>query len=198
MREAAALNVGDVIALEIEGDHPVVHRVRPRQDHDLQGLCGVSASWRGTRRRTRTRGVTSGPLDVVVVSFPLTDRRATCPDRLIGETSRGHGPSIRAMITVAASDGSSVGSIRDRSDAGLVDVPCDGPLPAVHPRSHAGCPQARDVAEVGWRSPEESTRSRPGEQVMTASRRGLHPGVRDAAASAPAKLPRGTVTGGTP
>ena len=45
IREAANLEVGDVIAFEIEGDHLVVHKVPPGQDDYLRGLSRVLSEW---------------------------------------------------------------------------------------------------------------------------------------------------------
>ena len=45
IREAANLNVGDVIAFEIEDDHLVVHKVTPGQDNYLKGLSEVLDEW---------------------------------------------------------------------------------------------------------------------------------------------------------
>ncbi len=45
IREAANLDEGDVIALEIEGDHLVVRKVTPGQDEYLRGLSKVLSEW---------------------------------------------------------------------------------------------------------------------------------------------------------
>ena len=45
IREAANLGEGDVIAFEIEGDHPLVHKVTPVQNDYLQGLTEVLTEW---------------------------------------------------------------------------------------------------------------------------------------------------------
>ena len=45
IREAANLEVGDVIAFEIEGDHLVLHKVTPGQDDYLRGLSRVLSEW---------------------------------------------------------------------------------------------------------------------------------------------------------
>ena len=45
IREAANLQVGDLIAFEIEGDHLVVHKVKPGQDDYLRGLSKVLSEW---------------------------------------------------------------------------------------------------------------------------------------------------------
>ena len=45
IREAANLDMGDVIAFEIEGDHLLVHKVTPGQDDYLRGLSEVLSEW---------------------------------------------------------------------------------------------------------------------------------------------------------
>ena len=67
------------------------------------------------------------PLDVVVVPFPFTDRRATRrrPALVVSSAdfNRTHEQSILAMITSAGSDWPSDVAIQDWRQAGL-NVPC--------------------------------------------------------------------------
>lgn len=71
--------------------------------------------------------MTFDALDVVVVPFPFSDRRAAKrrPALIISSAAfnRTHNQSILAMITSAGSDWSSDVSIRDWQQAGL-NVPC--------------------------------------------------------------------------
>ena len=75
----------------------------------------------------RRLGVTFEPLDVVVVPFPFTDRRATKrrPAVVVSSASfnRVHKQSILAMITSASSDWPSDVVVRDWREADL-NVPC--------------------------------------------------------------------------
>lgn len=45
IREAADLDKGDVIALEVEGDHLVVRKVTPGQDSYVWGLSKILNEW---------------------------------------------------------------------------------------------------------------------------------------------------------
>ena len=71
--------------------------------------------------------MTFDALDVVVVPFPFSDRRAAKrrPALIVSSAAfnRTHNQSILAMITSAGSDWSSDVSIRDWQQAGL-NVPC--------------------------------------------------------------------------
>lgn len=75
----------------------------------------------------RKRGVSFESLDVVVVPFPFTDRRAAKrrPALIVSSANfnRNHETSILAMITSAGSDWPSDVEIRDWREAGL-NVPC--------------------------------------------------------------------------
>ena len=66
-------------------------------------------------------------LDVVVIPFPFTDRRATKRRRALIDSpenfNRTHEQSILAMITSAGSDWPSDVAIQDWREAGL-NVPC--------------------------------------------------------------------------
>ncbi len=45
VREAANLDVGDVIAFEVEGDHLLIRKVTPDRDEYLRGLSKVMSEW---------------------------------------------------------------------------------------------------------------------------------------------------------
>lgn len=45
IREATALDEGDVIAFEVEGDHLVVRKVTPGQDNYVLGLSKILNEW---------------------------------------------------------------------------------------------------------------------------------------------------------
>ena len=71
--------------------------------------------------------MTFEPLDVVVVPFPFTDRRAAKrrPALIVSSAdfNEAHAQSILAMITSAASDWPSDVALRGWQEAGL-NVPC--------------------------------------------------------------------------
>ena len=46
IREAANLQVGDVLAFELDGNHLMVHKVTPGRDDYLEGLSEVMSEWR--------------------------------------------------------------------------------------------------------------------------------------------------------
>ena len=76
-------------------------------------------------------------LNVVVVSFPFTDRRATKrrPALIVSSAhfNQAHEQSILAMITSVGSDWPSDVAIQDWREAGL-NVPCKVRFKALHPR----------------------------------------------------------------
>ena len=46
IREAANLQVGDMLAFELDGNHLMVHKVTPGRDDYLEGLSEVMNEWR--------------------------------------------------------------------------------------------------------------------------------------------------------
>ena len=46
IREAANLQVGDMLAFELDGNHVMVRKVTPGRDDYLEGLSEVMSEWR--------------------------------------------------------------------------------------------------------------------------------------------------------
>ena len=45
VRDAVHLEEGDLLSFEVEGDHLVVRKVAPTDNHYLQGLSGTLTEW---------------------------------------------------------------------------------------------------------------------------------------------------------
>ena len=68
-REAAHLELGDLLAFEIEGDHLIVRNIHSPDMH----TCSISKphGMNGLYLRMRRPGVIFDPFEVVVISFPF-------------------------------------------------------------------------------------------------------------------------------